>query len=231
MTARSFEDVAVEGVRNLQPYLPGKPVKQLERELGITDSIKLASNENPLGPSTLATDAMQQQLAGVNVYPDGNCHEIGQALARKYNIDASCVTMGNGSNDVLDMVARAFLCPGVSAVFSEYSFAVYPISVQATGAQANIAAALPADHKSMPMGHDLKAMYECIDDSTRVVFIANPNNPTGTWLEAGDIERFIYYFTWTLLVCVYAVDFVYMFIPGQEIMSNTKFNFTADTKR
>ena len=180
---KSFLSLATPGVQQLKPYLPGKPVEELERELGISGSIKLASNENPLGPSVKALEAIQKHSGSINYYPDGGGYKLTARLAKKHNLPAQCITLGNGSNDILELAARVFLTPEHSAVFSEYSFAVYPIVVQAAGAKANIAPAYPESHPEMPLGHDPDALLSCIDDSTRLMFIANPNNPTGTWLE------------------------------------------------
>ncbi|VAW62092.1 Biosynthetic Aromatic amino acid aminotransferase beta [hydrothermal vent metagenome] len=182
---------AVPGVQALHPYQPGKPVEALERELGICNAIKLASNENPLGPSTYAMKAAQAVIADINYYPDGAGHNLSAALAEKHQVDLSCITLGNGSNDILELIGRAFLAPGNSAVYSEYSFAVYPLVVQATGAQARVSRAYPADHLQMPYGHDLSAVLDLIDHSTRVVFIANPNNPTGTWFVPDELSAFL----------------------------------------
>lgn len=186
-----FLSLAAPGVQQLQPYVPGKPVEELERELGISGSIKLASNENPLGPSKKAIEAAASALPGVNYYPDGGGYKLRQALANKHQVGIDGITLGNGSNDILELVARAFLSPAHSAVFSQYAFAVYPIVTQAIGARANIAAAYAADHVDMPYGHDLDAMLAAIDDTTRVLFIANPNNPTGTWLQAAALSEFL----------------------------------------
>ncbi len=172
--------LAAPGLRQLKPYQPGKPVEQLERELGIRDALKLASNENPHGPSPLAVAAVRAKLDGVNYYPDQ--HAFTARLAGHYGVAPECITLGNGSNDVLDLVARAFLVPGTNAVFSRHAFAVYPLATLACSAEPRAAAPLPADHPSMPYGHDPAALAAAIDDATRVVFIANPNNPTGTWL-------------------------------------------------
>lgn len=177
-----FQHLAATGVQQLQPYLPGKPVEELERELGISGSIKLASNENPLGPSASALQAIADCSQDINYYPDGGAYKLGRRLAQKFDLDPQCLTFGNGSNDVLELVARAFLTTSHSAVYSEYAFAVYPIVVQAIGARARVAPAYPASHESMPMGHDPDALIDAIDEDTRVLFIANPNNPTGTWL-------------------------------------------------
>lgn len=181
--SKSVISLATTGVQQLQPYLPGKPVEELERELGISHSIKLASNENPLGPSKLALQAIQQHAASINFYPDGCGYHLSQRLADKHRLPLECVTLGNGSNDILELVTRAFLTPQHSAVYSEYSFAVYPIVVQAVGAKANVAKAYAPDHTSMPLGHDPDAILSNIKEDTRIVFIANPNNPTGTWLQ------------------------------------------------
>lgn len=182
--------LATPGVQRLQPYAPGKPLSELEREYGIRNAVKLASNENPLGPSAAVIDALQSQFAELARYPDGNGFELRTALAAKLGVDASGITLGNGSNDVLELVARAFLSPQTSAVFSEHAFAVYPIVTQAIGARANVAAA--HDGETGPaFGHNLDTMYAAIDDSTRVVFIANPNNPTGTWVPRSYLRAFI----------------------------------------
>lgn len=185
----SFLKLATTGVQQLTPYQPGKPVEELERELGISDAIKLASNENPLGPSPLAVDAIKGQASSINYYPDGGGFALSRKLADKHGLSSEHITLGNGSNDILELVTRAFLTPQHSAVFSDYSFAVYPIVVQAVGAKANIAPAFAEDHASMPLGHDPDALLAQIQDDTRILFIANPNNPTGTWLTPDALER------------------------------------------
>ena len=186
-----FIELAAPGVQQLQPYLPGKPVEELERELGITGSIKLASNENPLGPSPAGLAAAQKVLGNVNYYPDGGGHLLRMALAEKHGVTPDCITLGNGSNDVLELIARAFLTADRAAMFSQYAFAVYPIVTQAIGATAQVVPALPVDHDNMPYGHDLDSMAGAIDEATRVVFIANPNNPTGTWLAPDELDSFL----------------------------------------
>ena len=191
MMSRLFHDLAAPGVQQLQPYLPGKPVEELERELGISDSIKLASNENPLGASPGALKAIEDCYRNINYYPDGSAYKLGSRLAQKFDLDPACLTFGNGSNDVLELVARAFLTPDHSAVYSQYAFAVYPIVVQAIGAKANVAPAFDQRHETMPLGHDPDALVDSIDDSTRVVFIANPNNPTGTWMDPATITAML----------------------------------------
>jgi histidinol-phosphate aminotransferase len=183
-SANPYSRLAAPGVPALHPYVPGKPVSELERELGIRDSIKLASNENPLGISPRVQEVLRGQIGDLARYPDGGGFALRQRLAALHGVAAQTITLGNGSNDVLDLVARAFLCPGVEAVFSQYAFAVYPISTQAVGATARVA---PAKN----FGHDLAAMAALVNEQTRVVFIANPNNPTGTWLGASELRDFI----------------------------------------
>ena len=185
-----FFSCAAPGVRVLQPYQPGKPESEPRREYGLTDIIKLASNENPLGPSPRALTAVRDALSGLARYPDGNGFELKSALSAKLGLSMAMLTLGNGSNDVLELVARAFLTPEHEAVFAEHAFAVYPIVTQAIGAAARVARAYPADH-AMAHGHDPAAMLALINDRTRVVFIANPNNPTGTWLKTVELETLL----------------------------------------
>ncbi len=188
--ANRFEQFAAPGVRRLAPYVPGMPPEQLERELGITGSIKLASNENPLGPGPHARAALATAIAGVGRYPDGSGHVLRARLAEKHQVAIRQVTLGNGSNDVLVLLAETFLTPEYEAVYSQYAFAVYPIAVQASGAQARVATAYPPDHR-MPLGHDPAAILAAIGPKTRIVFLANPNNPTGTWLTGPELEALI----------------------------------------
>lgn len=172
------------GVQKLTPYQPGKPIDELERELGIKNIIKLASNENPLGPSTQVLQAIEKVKPDLCRYPDGNGFTLKSALCEHLSVSADQITLGNGSNDVLELIARAYLAPGDEAVFSQYAFAVYPISTQAVGATPVVAPA-------KDWGHDLNAMLDCITDKTKVVFIANPNNPTGTWFGKSQWQAFM----------------------------------------
>ena len=190
-----FLPLTAPGIASLTPYTPGKPVSELERELGICDSVKLASNENPLGCSEQAIGAIQQQLSKVARYPDGGGFALRNALAERHGVDPAAITLGNGSNDVLDMIARIFLSPGVESLFSQHAFAVYPISSQAVGATLKIAPAVD-------YGHDLNAMADRVSGKTRVVWIANPNNPTGTWLKAAELKAFIAQLPETTVVVV-----------------------------
>lgn len=185
-----FSQRVTPGVQGLKPYEPGKPLSELEREYGITQAIKLASNENPLGPSPRAVAAAQVALSEVHRYPDGNGFALKQALAQKFNWLPTQISLGNGSNDVLEFIARAFLGPGCNAVFSQYAFAVYAIVTQAAGAASKIVPALPKN-ASQPYGHDGQALAATIDEHTRVVFIANPNNPTGTWMSVTELEHLL----------------------------------------
>ena len=185
-----FHKLAVAGVQSLHPYLPGKPIEELERELGVSNTLKLASNENTLGPSPKAIEAMQAAITLVALYPDGNGFVLKQKLAEQFHVDINGILLGNGSNVVLDLVARTFLQEGCEAIFSEYAFAVYPISTQAVGATARIAKALAPDHENA-YGHDLEAMKALINEKTRVIFIANPNNPTGNFLKSDELHQFL----------------------------------------
>ncbi len=173
-------------VRSIAPYQPGKPISELAREMGIAEAsiVKLASNENPrgIGPRTRA--AIEAAIGDIARYPDGNGFELKQALAKRYGVDMGSIVLGNGSNDVLELVALAFLGPGRAAVFSQHCFAVYPLATQARGARS---IAVPAKN----YGHDLDAMARAIDDETYVAWIANPNNPTGTYARGDEIEAFL----------------------------------------
>lgn len=167
--------LANQGVQGLQPYQAGKPIEEVQRELGLERVIKLASNENPLGPSAAALAAAREALAGTHRYPDSSGYRLKGALAERYGVEPTQITLGCGSNDVLDLIARVFLQPGRSAVYSRYGFIVYPIAVQACGARAIVT-------PDRAWGHDLEAMAAAVAEDTAVMFIANPNNPTGTWV-------------------------------------------------
>lgn len=181
-----YQSLAVKGVQALSPYQPGKPIDELSRELGLNpDSIiKLASNENPLGPSSKALAAVRDVLDELCRYPDGNGFDLKQALAARYGVKPSQITLGNGSNDVLEVIARCFADPTSEVVFSQYAFAVYPLVTQAIGATG---VSVPARE----YGHDLEAMADAVTERTKLVFVANPNNPTGTVHGAEAIEAFL----------------------------------------
>lgn len=173
-------------VRAIAAYQPGKPISELARELGLKESgiIKLASNENPLGASPRALAAARAALDEMGRYPDGNGFDLKTAIAAEFEVETGRIVLGNGSNDVLELAARTFLAPGASAVYSQHAFAVYPLVTQATGAAG-------IEVPARAFGHDLEAMAAAIRRDTRVVFIANPNNPTGTWIAPDDILWFL----------------------------------------
>ena len=173
-------------VRAIAPYQPGKPISELAREMGLPEAgiVKLASNENPRGASPKAIAAMRIAIGETGRYPDGNGFALKEALSKRYGLAPDRIVLGNGSNDVLEMAARAFLAPGTSAVYSEHAFVVYPLATQAIGAAGIV---VPA----RDFGHDLEAMAKAVRSDTRVVFVANPNNPTGTWLGPGAIHAFL----------------------------------------
>ena len=179
-----FISLATLGVQNLNPYLPGKPPEELERELGLTDVVKLASNENPMGPSANVLSAIKEHLSGLSLYPDSGGYRLKQALSNQFGFDPEQITLGNGSNDVLELIGRGYLNPNDEVIYSEFSFVVYSLVTQATGAKAVVTA-------SKEWGHDLDAMAAAITERTRIIFIANPNNPTGTWLTRKELTAFL----------------------------------------
>jgi histidinol-phosphate aminotransferase len=177
---------APEYVRRIAPYQAGKPISELAREYGLREEaiVKLASNENPLGLPESARAAMMAAVGDLARYPDSNGFELKAAIARRYAVPAEWITLGNGSNDVLELAAHAVVQPGESIVYAQYSFAVYALATQETGARAIV---VPAKD----YGHDLDAMAAAIAPDTRLVFVANPNNPTGTFAPAQAVERFL----------------------------------------
>ena len=179
-------EISPSYVRSIAPYQPGKPIAELARELGLKEEtiVKLASNENPRGTGPRTRAAIERALGDVARYPDGNGHELKAALARRYGVDMAQIVLGNGSNDVLELVALAFLGPGRAAVYSQHAFAVYPLATQARGARGIVAPA-------KDYGHDLEAMARAVDDETCVLWIANPNNPTGTLAAPDALEAFV----------------------------------------
>lgn len=180
----SISTQALSYVKSISPYVPGKPISELAREMGlpVDGIVKLASNENPLGMSPRARAAVTAALDGLERYPDQ--FELIRALAEQMGVGQDQVVLGNGSNDVLDLAARVFLAPGRSAVFSQHAFAVYPLATLSTGAECIVA---PAKH----FGHDLQALRAAIRPDTRLVWIANPNNPTGNFLPYPEVRAFL----------------------------------------
>ncbi|MBV1904971.1 MAG: histidinol-phosphate transaminase [Pseudomonadales bacterium] len=173
-----------EKVLSMQPYQGGKPIEELTRELGITDIIKLASNENPRGSSLAVQRALRDFGTEFSRYPDGNGYVLKEALAAKYNIPTDMLTLGNGSNDVLDLIARVALSPETNAIMCEYAFVVYPLVTLSANAE-------PRAVPSVNWTADLSGMLEAIDERTRIIFLANPNNPTGTWVEEAALVDFL----------------------------------------
>jgi histidinol-phosphate aminotransferase len=171
-------------IAELEPYQPGKPIEELERELGIRGSVKLASNENPLGPSPKAVEAMRAAADGVNRYPDGASFRLREALSRRLGIEPSQLVFGTGADEVIGLIAKSFLGPGDEAVFAWPSFAMYPIAVKGMGATP---VPVPLDANLV---HDLPAMAAAVSGRTRVVIVCNPNNPTGTSVGAEVFDRF-----------------------------------------
>ncbi|MFM8676345.1 MAG: histidinol-phosphate transaminase, partial [Burkholderiaceae bacterium] len=183
----SPSSIAPPYVRGIAPYQGGRPISEIAREYGFEESeiVKLASNENPLGMSPKAREAMLAAAADLGRYPDGNGFELKAAISKRFGIPADWITLGNGSNDILELAAHAFLQPDRESVYSQHSFAVYALATQATGAKAVVVSATAA------LGHDLVAMRKAVTDRTGIVWIANPNNPTGTFLKPADVIAFI----------------------------------------
>ena len=186
---------AYDSILELAPYQTGKPVEELTREYGVSDVVKLASNENPIGCSPQVTLAITEQLGQLARYPDGNGYYLKQALSDFTNIGTDCITLGNGSNDLLDILARSFVGCDDAIVYSQYGFVVYSMLAKMQGATG---IEVPAQH----FGHDLKAMRQAVEDNdkTKIVFIANPNNPTGTQLDSDELYKFVASMPSTVLV-------------------------------
>lgn len=196
-------DQVPQYIRSLVPYAPGKPIEEVEREIGIANSLKLASNENPLGPSPLALAAMRQKLAQLHLYPDGDCFYLKNTLATKLEISSEQLIFGNGSNEIIELAIRTFLRAGDEAVMARQAFVVYKLIVQAVGGIS----------KEVPLRdftHDLKAIGEAISSKTRIVFLANPNNPTGTIYRKAQWEAFLKQVPPDLLIIVDEAYFEYV---------------------
>jgi histidinol-phosphate aminotransferase len=181
-----MKDLAPANVRAIAPYVPGKPIAETARELGLAeaDILKMASNENPLGPSPAALAAIRGVLGELNYYPDGSGYDLKRVLSRKLGVSPANLVLGNGSNDVLELVARSFLTRDDSAVYSQHAFMVYPLVVQAIGARA-------IEVPARDYGNDLDALADAVRADTKMVFLANPNNPTGTFSPWPEVERFV----------------------------------------
>ncbi len=173
-----------KGIAGLKPYQPGKPIDELARELGISDIVKLASNENPRGPGERVRQAIREEMAQLSRYPDGSGYKLKRALSRTLGVQDNQITLGNGSNDVLDLIARVAIGPGQSGIIAEHSFVVYRLAITCAG---GTIVEVPA----VDFGADLDGMLERIDATTQVIFIANPNNPTGTWVTENELTGFL----------------------------------------
>lgn len=179
-----FYALAKASIRQITPYQPGKSIEELERELGITSSIKLASNENPLGASNKAKDAAILAIENAHIYPAGDCFELKAALENLYHVSAAQLTIGNGSENILELIVKAYLQPEHSAIISQYAFLTIPILINSYGVNLKVA---PAEN----WGHSVKNILNAIDDTTRVIFLVNPNNPTGTYTNQFDFDLLI----------------------------------------
>jgi histidinol-phosphate aminotransferase len=179
-----FCDQVQPQILGIHPYIPGKPVSELQRELGLTYISKLASNENPLGSSPKAIVAIQSTLKDISRYPDGSAFELKSDLANFLGVKPTQIAIGNGSNELLELIARVFAGRGDEIIYSQYAFAVYPISAQVVGATG-------VEVPAVDWGHDLNAMLAAITDKTKLIYIANPNNPTGTLFSRSQWEAFI----------------------------------------
>ncbi len=182
--AVSMKKLVSDEIEALVPYPPGKPIEEVERELGIKGSIKLASNENPLGPSPKAVEAVAKALNNLHRYPDGGCYYLKEKLARRLKVKPENLIIGNGSNEIIELIIRTFLRSGDEAVMGNPSFAVYPLVVPAAGGKSVL---VPLKN----LTHDLDAMFDAITEKTKLVFIANPNNPTGTMNTKAQLDKFI----------------------------------------
>jgi histidinol-phosphate aminotransferase len=187
----------IEQLKSLPVYQPGKPIDEVARELGLDPHsiVKLASNENPLGPSPLAIAAVKKMLNQTHLYPDGNSFYLKQKLSEKFQIPQNQISLGNGSNELLELAGHILLDPQSEAVMSEYCFAVYPIVTSLFGAKLVVV-------KSKNYGHDLKAMASAVTKKTKIVFVANPNNPTGTMVSADELLKFIHSVPEDVLIAV-----------------------------
>lgn len=188
MSADKNDLLGLEHVKKIAPYVGGKPISEVARQFGLVESqiIKLASNENPLGMPESAKRAMLAVMDDLGRYPDSNGFALKQALAEKNHVPQEWITLGNGSNDILELATRAVAQSGSEVIFSQHAFAVYPLATQAVGAKAVVIPPKPAD-----LGHDLDAMYNAINANTQLIFVANPNNPTGSFLTGEEINAFI----------------------------------------
>lgn len=185
-----FASRASRGVQGLKAYDPGHDLVAFRRKFGDT-LVELGSNENPYGPSPAARMAILDQLHSLHRYPDPLGLDLKRALAAKHGVEVQQILLGNGSHELLMQLAQVFAGAGDEVVFSRYGFAVFALATQCAGATARVVAALPRDHATMPLGHDLDAIAAAVTPATKLVYVANPNNPTGTWFGRAALEAFI----------------------------------------
>lgn len=179
-----FRTLANSAVRNLTPYQQGKPTDELARELGVTSAVKLASNENPLGPSPKALQAALSALHHAHIYPDGNCYELKHCLANHLSVDPAQLTIGNGSENILELIIKTYLSSDDHAIISEFAFLTIPLLIASYGARAKVV-------KAQAWGHHIQGMIDAIDNETRILFLVNPNNPTGTYTTTSEFEHLL----------------------------------------
>lgn len=198
-------------IASIHPYEPGKPIKELEREMGLRGIIKLASNENPLGPSRKAVRAIRRELLDLHLYPEGSSHYLIEKLSKELGLPKNQIVAGNGSNEIIELLARGFLSEGDEVISSDYSFLVYPILSQVCGAK----------YISVPMKdwrYDLHGILKAVTPRTRLIFIANPNNPTGTYVSKAEVTEFLSKVPSHVLVCF---DEAYVDFVDQSDFPNT----------
>jgi histidinol-phosphate aminotransferase len=196
-----FDELAQAGIRGLRAYDPGHDLIALRRRFGEAVLIELGGNENPYGPSPAARNAAMEALDALHRYPDPLGGDLKRALSAHHRVDVAQILLGNGSHELLMQFGQAFAGPGVDVVASRYGFAVYALATQAAGATLRLAEAYPRDH-SMPRGHDLDAIAAAVTPSTRLVYLANPNNPTGTWFVTAALDRLLHAVPRDILVVV-----------------------------
>ncbi len=203
MTANLKKIIVPEAIEKLIPYPPGKPIEELERELGIEGSIKLASNENPIGPSPKAIKAISNELDGLNRYPDGSGFYLKRRLAKELGVGADSIALGNGSNEIIELLIRTFISVGDEAIMGDPSFAVYPLVMQAAG---GVSVEVPLKDLTI----DLDAILRAVTGRTRLIFLANPNNPTGTAFGADALKDFMAKLPESVIVCMDEAYFEYV---------------------